>query len=181
MSRCSVKTMSLRRSSPQPGAASGGSAERGADFVCTHLDPLGTQHTVAVQVKMHAGDADPRALDQLARARAEYPSSLRASSLRPPSASPGTWPPPGPNSEENLGIPIRMILRRELLELFLRYLRTWGPLLPARGTRPRGGTSHLRRAQHHRGPHVVAGWSLRRWRKGHPCRAPSWVQAVSYA
>ncbi|MCP9490379.1 MAG: restriction endonuclease [Solirubrobacteraceae bacterium MAG38_C4-C5] len=100
----------------------GGPAERGADFVCTHQDPLGTHHTVAVQVKMHAGDADPKALDQLARARAEYPLITSGVVLTTAEREPQEVAASRTALEQELGIPIRIILRRELLELFLRYL-----------------------------------------------------------
>lgn len=100
----------------------GGPRERGADFICTREGPLGTPHTTAVQVKMWEGDLNAAALGQLERAHAEWPLITSGVVLTTAEREPADVAAARYKLEKELDIPIRVVLRRELLELLLRHL-----------------------------------------------------------
>jgi len=100
-----------------------GSSEHGADFLCTHLDPLGTTHTVAVQVKMWEGGAGwERPLNQIREAHQSYPLVTSAIILTTATHEEPSFEQARFALEKELGIPVRTICRDELLRLFLRHL-----------------------------------------------------------
>ena len=100
----------------------GGPKEKGADFICTSTDPLGVEHKVAVQVKHWHGSADlAQPLGQIRRAFDGYNIAAgviftlldeeRAEDAEARVAL-----------EKELGIPVRVVLRDEALDLFLEHL-----------------------------------------------------------
>lgn len=102
-----------------------GSGENGADFICSYSDGLGVPHNVAVQVKMwtdELGNDLTAALEQLKRAYLYYPeitSAVVVTTLE----DIGERSTLGSESlSKELGIPIRIVSRDDLLDLFLRHL-----------------------------------------------------------
>lgn len=103
-----------------------GRGEHGADFICSlPFDPLGVQHSVAVQLKMwtdELGDDLNEALEQVKRAHLHYSGVTSAVIIT-------TLKDIGDQARhdkeilsEELGIPIQVVLRDDLLDLFLRHL-----------------------------------------------------------
>ncbi len=115
----------------------GGKNENGADAICTHVDPLGVTHRVAVQIKMWTGDASwTRPLQQIKQAAQSYEGITSGVIL---STSEGVTPDfeaARQKLEKEIRLPIRVILRRELLRLFIQHL----PALVSADADPELGT-----------------------------------------
>ncbi len=102
-----------------------GSGENGADFICSYSDGLGVPHNVAVQVKMRTDDLGndlTAALKQLKRAYLSYP-EITSAVVITTLEDIGSRSTLGSESlSKELGIPVRIVSRDDLLDLFLRYL-----------------------------------------------------------
>jgi len=100
-----------------------GPRERGADFICQHTDALGSTHQIAVQVKKHTGTmGDDEALRQIGQARNEWPLVTSGVVLTTAERISDSVQAVRDELETQLNIPIQMILRDELMGLFIRYL-----------------------------------------------------------
>ena len=101
----------------------GGSSEKGADALCTHRDPLGVPHLVAVQIKMWTWDASwTRPLEQIKQAVDAYPGITAGVILSTSERVTAEFEAARQRLEQELGIPIRVVLRTALLRLFLQHL-----------------------------------------------------------
>lgn len=102
-----------------------GPSEKGADFICSSSDGLGVPHTVAVQVKMwtdEQGNDLAGALEQVESAHLHYPDLTSAVIITTLESVGQRSLDESRNLSEKLGIPVRIVLRDELLDLFLRHL-----------------------------------------------------------
>lgn len=102
-----------------------GPGEKGADFICSFSDGLGVPHNVAVQVKMwtdEQGNDLSRALEQVESAYLYYPEITSAVIITTLEDGGERTVNESKSLSEKLGIPVRVVLRNELLDLFLRYL-----------------------------------------------------------
>lgn len=101
----------------------GGKNENGADAICTYRDPLGIAHRVAVQIKMWEGDADwVRPLDQIRRAVDSYDGITSGVVLSTAERVTEKFEQARAKLEKELGLPVRVLLRAELLRLFIQHL-----------------------------------------------------------
>jgi Restriction endonuclease len=101
----------------------GGSGERGADAICTYADPLGVVHRLAVQIKMWSWDADwTRPLDQLRQAYGAYDGITGGVILSTSERVSDRFEARRRDLETELHMPIRVILRSELIRLFVTHL-----------------------------------------------------------
>lgn len=101
----------------------GGRSERGADAICTYTDPLGIVHRAAVQIKMWSWDADwTRPLDQIHQAHGAYEGITAGVILSTSERVSDRFEHARVNLETELRIPIRVLLREELVRLFLSNL-----------------------------------------------------------
>ena len=102
-----------------------GPGERGADFVCSFSDGLGVPHNVAVQVKMwtdELGDDLAGPIEQIKRAYLHYPEITSAVIITTLESIGGRAEHDVERLSGELGVPVRVVLRDDLLELFLRHL-----------------------------------------------------------
>lgn len=100
-----------------------GSNERGADFLCFHDDPLGTTHTAAIQLKMYVEllqDLWP--LQQIREAYSSYPGVTSGVVLTTAEREHDDFKAARSLLEQEIGIPVRVICRRELADLLLAHL-----------------------------------------------------------
>lgn len=101
----------------------GGSGERGADAICNYTDPLGLGHRLAVQIKMWSWDADwTRPLDQLRQAYEAYDGITGGVILSTSERVSARFEAHRRELEAELHIPIKFILRGELIRLFMAHL-----------------------------------------------------------
>lgn len=101
----------------------GGSGERGADAICQFIDPLGVQHRLAVQIKMWEWDADwTRPLDQVRQAYGAYEGITAAAIISTSKGVTATFADKVEALQNELRIPIKVILREELLRMFISNL-----------------------------------------------------------
>lgn len=101
----------------------GGSGERGADAICTFTDPLGISHRLAVQIKMWSWDANwTRPLDQIRQAHTAYDGITGGVILSTSERVTDAFEERRRGLEAELRIPVRVILRSELVRLFLSNL-----------------------------------------------------------
>jgi hypothetical protein len=101
----------------------GGSGERGADAICTFIDPLGISHRLAVQIKMWSWDADwTRPLDQIRQAHAAYEGITGGVILSTSERVTEHFEAERRAIETELRIPVRVVLRDELVDLFVANL-----------------------------------------------------------
>jgi hypothetical protein len=101
----------------------GGSGEQGADAICTFADPLGIPHRLAVQIKMWSWDAGwTRPLDQIKQAYGAYEGITGGIILSTSEAVTDRFEERRSELEAELKIPIRVILRDELVRLFVANL-----------------------------------------------------------
>lgn len=102
-----------------------GPGERGADFVCSFSDGLGVPHNVAVQVKMwtdELGDDLAGPIEQVKRAYLHYPEITSAVIITTLERVGSRAARDVERLGEELGVPVRVVLRDDLLDLFLRHL-----------------------------------------------------------
>ena len=100
-----------------------GRNENGADAICTYRDPLGVPHRVAVQIKMWEGDADwTRPLEQIRRAVDSYEGITSGVILSTAERATARFEEERVKLQKELGLPVRVLLRHELLRLFIRHL-----------------------------------------------------------
>ena len=99
-----------------------GSREKGADFICSFNDGLGVPHKIAVQVKMWEGEARwLRPLEQIKEAYNNY-EEISAGVIITTSESFSTdFEKKKTEFEKELNIPIVMIDKRWLANVFLKY------------------------------------------------------------
>lgn len=101
----------------------GGRSEQGADAICTYTDPLGIVHRAAVQIKMWSWDADwTRPLDQIRQAQSAYEGITAGVILSTSERVSDRFEQARADLEAELRIPIRVLLREELVRLFLANL-----------------------------------------------------------
>jgi hypothetical protein len=101
----------------------GGSGERGADAIVTHADPLGVSHRLAVQIKMWSWDADwTRPLEQIRQASVAYEGITGGVILSTSERVSERFEEHRRKLETELRIPIRVVLRQELVRLFVAHL-----------------------------------------------------------
>lgn len=101
----------------------GGTGERGADAVCRYVDPLGVKHGVAAQIKMWEWDAAwTRPLEQIREAYSAYEGITAGAIMATCERATPEFENARTTLEKELGIPIRLILRRELLHLLIAHL-----------------------------------------------------------
>ena len=101
----------------------GGAGERGADAICTYTDPLGLSHRLAVQIKMWSWDADwTRPLEQLRQAYGAYDGITGGVILSTSENVTDRFEARRRALETELHIPIKVILRGELIRLFVAHL-----------------------------------------------------------
>lgn len=103
--------------------ATGGRCERGADAICRFRDPLGVEHGVAVQIKMWTWDTDwTRPLEQIRQAHESYEGITAGVILSTSKQTTSRFDAARLSLEVDLGIPIRVILQKELMRLFIEHL-----------------------------------------------------------
>lgn len=101
----------------------GGSSERGADAICNYTDPLGLSHRLAVQIKMWSWDADwTRPLEQIRQAYEAYDGITGGVILSTSERVSDRFEAHRRELETELHIPIKVILRSELIRLFIAHL-----------------------------------------------------------
>jgi hypothetical protein len=101
----------------------GGRSERGADAICTYSDPLGIVHRAAVQIKMWSWDADwIRPLDQIRQAHGAYEGITAGVILSTSEQVTDRFEAARAALEAELRILVRVLLREELVRLFLTNL-----------------------------------------------------------
>jgi hypothetical protein len=101
----------------------GGSGERGADAICNYTDPLGLSHRLAVQIKMWNWDADwTRPLEQIRQAYEAYDGITGGVILSTSERVSDRFEAHRRALETELHIPVKVILRGELLRLFIAHL-----------------------------------------------------------
>ncbi len=105
----------------------GGSGERGADAIVTHVDPLGVVHRLAVQIKMWTWDADwTRPLEQIRQAHGAYEGITGALILSTSERVTDRFEERRREIETELRIPVKVVLRQELVRAFLSHLPALG-------------------------------------------------------
>ncbi|WP_437713010.1 restriction endonuclease [Sorangium sp. So ce448] len=103
----------------------GGRSENGADAICTYRDPLGVPHRVAVQIKMWTWDADwTRPLEQIKKACQSYEGITSGVILSTSERVTPAFEAERAKLQKELGLPVRVVLRQELLRLFIQHLPT---------------------------------------------------------
>jgi hypothetical protein len=101
----------------------GGGSEQGADAICTYTDPLGIVHRAAVQIKMWSWDAEwTRPLDQIRQAHGAYEGITADVILSTSERVTERFEKARTDLEAELRIPVRVLLREELVRLFLANL-----------------------------------------------------------
>lgn len=101
----------------------GGKNERGADAICTYKDPLGVPHRVAVQIKMWSWEADwTRPLEQIKQAYESYDGITAGVILSTSDSVSKKFEAEREKLAHDLHIPIRVLLRRDVMRLFLAHL-----------------------------------------------------------
>ncbi|HEY3411686.1 MAG TPA: restriction endonuclease [Armatimonadota bacterium] len=101
----------------------GGSGERGADAICNYTDPLGLSHRLVVQIKMWNSEADwTRPLEQLSQAYEAYDGITGGVILSTSESVSDRFEALRRELETELHIPIKVILRRDLIRLFVAHL-----------------------------------------------------------
>ncbi|MDC0750004.1 restriction endonuclease [Polyangium mundeleinium] len=101
----------------------GGKNENGADAICTYRDPLGVPHRVAVQIKMWSWDTDwTRPLQQIKKACQSYEGITSGVILSTSERVTPGFETARTELQKELGLPVRVVLRRELLRLFIHHL-----------------------------------------------------------
>ncbi|MGK4008376.1 hypothetical protein WMF31_37535 [Sorangium sp. So ce1036] len=101
----------------------GGRSENGADAICTYRDPLGVPHRVAVQIKMWTWDADwTRPLEQIKKACQSYEGITSGVILSTSERVTQDFEAAREKLQKELGLPVRVVLRQELLRLFIQHL-----------------------------------------------------------
>lgn len=102
-----------------------GPKEHGADFICSFSDGLGVAHNVAVQVKMwtdERGDDLSRPIEQIREAYRYYPEITSAALITTLDGLTDGSRRTVEELSEDLGIPVRVVLKDDLLELILRHI-----------------------------------------------------------
>jgi predicted Mrr-cat superfamily restriction endonuclease len=100
-----------------------GPNERGADFICTLIDGLGQRYDIAVQVKMWEKTIeDMRPLEQIAQATNDYEFIACGIILTTAEAESNDFQKRREILRRDIGIPIEIIFKDKLFDLFLRYL-----------------------------------------------------------
>lgn len=100
-----------------------GSGERGADAICTFIDPLGVQHRTAVQIKMWDGEIrSTRPLDQLAVAFMAYEGITAGVIFTTAMSVSEKFEEARRALETKVGKPVHVIVRKKVLQLFLTHL-----------------------------------------------------------
>jgi hypothetical protein len=100
-----------------------GRSEHGADAICRFTDPLGVENQVVVQIKMWDLEADrTRPLDQIRDAYVTYQGTTAGVVLSTSNDMTPRFVEELERLKNDLRIPIRVILREELMRLFIRYL-----------------------------------------------------------
>src|SRR5205807_830066 len=101
----------------------GGRGERGADFICRAVDPLGTQLVVAVQLKMWQGIAvDEQPLRQIRAAWEAWPGLTSGVVITTAEVVAPSFAEAANRVKGDLGIPVTIVLRAHLMRLFLTHL-----------------------------------------------------------
>jgi restriction endonuclease len=101
----------------------GGKNENGADAICTYLDPLGVPHRVAVQIKMWTWDAGwTRPLQQIKQACQSYEGITSGVILSTSERVTPAFEAARAKLQKELRLPVRVVLRRDLLRLFIQHL-----------------------------------------------------------
>ncbi len=100
-----------------------GRTERGADAICTYNDPLGVEHRVVVQIKMWEWEAGwTRPLEQIRQAYYAYAGITAGVILSTAEQTTQEFEQARQQLEADLHIPVRVVLRKELLRLLITYL-----------------------------------------------------------
>jgi len=100
-----------------------GTQEQGADAICTLQDPLGVPQKLAVQIKMWGGPADDlRAVEQLQQAFEAYPDISGCVLLTTATSATDRFRLACRNLQTGVGIPVKVLLRDETLDLFIEHL-----------------------------------------------------------
>jgi len=101
----------------------GGANEQGADAICSHTDPLGIPHRVAVQIKMWSWDADStEPLEQIQRAFESYEGITAGAILTTAERTTRAFERARKSLERKLRAPIRVFVRQDVLRLLLTNL-----------------------------------------------------------
>jgi hypothetical protein len=101
----------------------GGKNENGADAICTYKDPLGVPHRVAVQIKMWSWDAAwTRPLQQIEKAYESYEGITSGVILSTSEKVTPEFETARVELQRKLRIPIKVLLRRDVLRLFMAHL-----------------------------------------------------------
>ncbi|WP_433937856.1 hypothetical protein AB3662_43150 [Sorangium cellulosum] len=91
--------------------------------MCTYRDPLGVPHRVAVQIKMWTWDDDwTRPLQQIKKACQSYEGITSGVILSTSERATSEFEVARAKLQKELGLPVRVVLRRELLRLFIQHL-----------------------------------------------------------
>lgn len=99
-----------------------GPSEKGADVICSFTDPLGIPSRVAVQIKMWDWDADSTSpLHQLRQAFESYDITSGVV-MTTSEKTTDSFEEERKQLEVDLGIPIKVITRKELIKLILTHL-----------------------------------------------------------
>ena len=100
----------------------GGPHENGADAICSYYDPLGTYHSIAVQIKMWEGHANIKEpLKQIKKAYESYP-GITSGVILTTAKEINNLEEEKAKMESEIKIPIRVIYGTELMRMFLKYL-----------------------------------------------------------
>lgn len=103
-----------------------GPKEHGADFICSFSDGLGIAHNIAVQLKMWWTDkrgADlSHPIEQVREAHRSYPEITSAAIITTLDGITDGSQRAVEELSEDLGIPVRVVLKDDLLELILRHI-----------------------------------------------------------
>lgn len=101
----------------------GGPKEKGADVICSYLDPLGIPNRVAVQIKMWTGEAGwTRPLQQLKKAVESYDGITAGVLISTAVGGTKEFEAERNRLQEELGIPIHALWKKDVVRLFLRHL-----------------------------------------------------------
>lgn len=107
---------------------SAGPAEHGADFLCRHRDPLGIPHTTAIQLKnWHGTASDHHPLHQLRDAQAHWPGVTACALLTTAEEVSLDFERAREGLQLELGIPVVVYARRDVLRLLLTRTLRGGP------------------------------------------------------
>lgn len=100
-----------------------GAGEKGADFICDFTDGLGVPYKVAVQVKMWEGETDwERPLKQIKKASNNYENISAGVIITTAESISKDFEENKSKLEGELNIPIMIIDKRKLTNVFLKYL-----------------------------------------------------------